>query len=124
MKLAGWLALFAAAAAPIWVVLDSWDGGKALAFALGGFFPLTDGAMWWTCGLQLAALGSMPGPFGWVTFDSSGYCTNRPSHTALLATLQMLAGFDPHVLLLLLALIIGVGMAYLSLEVARAFGWL
>lgn len=124
MKPAGWIALFAAAAAPVWVVVDSWNGGKALQFALGGFFPLTDGAMWWTCGLQLAALGSMPGPFGWVTFDSSGYCTNRPSHTGLLATLQMLAGFDPHVLLLLLALIIGVGMAYFSLQVARTFGWL
>ena len=124
MKLAGWFALFAAAAAPVWVVVDSWNGGKALAFALGGFFPLTDGAVWWTCGLQLAALGSMPGPYGWVTFDSSGYCTNRPSHTGLLATLQMLAGFDPHVLLLLLALMIGLGMAYFALEVARTFGWL
>ncbi|HEV8097368.1 MAG TPA: hypothetical protein VGP71_16695, partial [Burkholderiales bacterium] len=124
MKPAGWIALFAAAAAPVWVVTNSWNGGKALAFALGGFFPLTDGAMWWTCGLQLAALGSMPGPFGWVTFDSSGYCTNRPSHTGLLATLQVLAGYDPHVLLLLLALIIGVGMAYFSLQVAKTFGWL
>jgi hypothetical protein len=123
-KLAGWIALIAAAAAPIFVVVDSWGGGKPLVFALGGFFPLTDGAMWWTCGLQLAGLGSVPGPFGWVTFDSSGYCTNRPSHTGLLATLQMIAGFDPHVLLLLLALIVGAGMAYLSLEVARTFGWL
>jgi len=124
MKPAGWLALFAAAAAPLWVVVDSWNTGKVSQFALGGFFPLTDGAMWWTCGLQLAALGSIPGPFGWVAFDSSGYCTNRPSHTALVATLQMLAGFDPHVLLLLLALIVGVGMAYLSFESARTFGWL
>src|SRR5436190_11388945 len=124
MKLAGWIALVAAAAAPVWVVIDSWGGGKPLVFALGGFFPLTDGAMWWTCGLQLAALGSMPGPFGWVTFDSSGYCTNRPSHTGLMATLQLLTGFDPHLLLLLLALIIGVGMAYLALQVAKTFGWL
>ena len=124
MKPAGWLKLIAAAAAPVWVVVDAWDGGKALAFALGGFFPLIDGAVWWTCGLQLAALGSMPGPYGWVTFDSSGYCTTRPSHTGLLATLQLLAGFDPHVLLLLLALMIGVGMAYFSLEVAKTFGWL
>ena len=124
MKLGGWIALVAAAAAPVWVVIDSWGGGKPLAFALGGFFPLTDGAMWWTCALQLAGLGSLPGPFGWVTFDSSGYCTNRPTHTGLLATLQILAGFDPHVLLLMLALLIGVAMAYLSLEVARTFGWL
>lgn len=123
-KLAGWIALFAVSAAPVWLVVDSWRGGKPLVFALGGFFPLTDGAMWWTCGLQLAALGSVPGPFGWVTFDSSGYCTNRPSHTGLLATLQLLAGFDPHVLLLLLALTIGVGMTYLSLEAAKTFGWL
>ena len=119
-----WTVVLAAAIAPAWIVVDAWRGGKALAFALGGFFPLTDGAVWWTCGLQLAALGSMPGPYGWVTFDSSGYCTNRPSHTGLLATLQMLAGFDPHVLLLLLALMIGVGMAYLALEAARTFGWL
>jgi len=124
MKPAGWLALLAAAAAPFWIVVDAWHGGKALAFALGGFFPLTDGAVWWTCGLQLAALGSMPGPYGWVTFDSSGYCTNRPTHTGLLATLQLLAGFDPHVLLLLLALILGLGMAYFALQTARTFGWL
>jgi len=114
----------AAAVAPLWIVVDGWRGGKALAFALGGFFPLTDGAVWWTCGLQLAALGNMPGPYGWVTFDSSGYCTNRPSHTGLLATLQMVAGYDPHVLLLLLALMIGAGMAYFALEVARTFGGL
>jgi hypothetical protein len=118
------IAVLAAAGTPLWIVFDAWRGGKPLAFALGGFFPLTDGAMWWTCGLQLAALGSMPGPYGWVTFDSSGYCTNRPSHAGLMATLQLLAGFDPHVLLLLLALLIGVGMAYLLLEAARSFGWL
>lgn len=122
MKLAGWIALFAASAAPVWLVVAFWGGGKPLVFALGGFFPLTDGAMWWTCGLQLAALGNVPGPFGWVTFDSSGYCTNRPSHTGLLATLQILAGFDPHVLLLLLALIIGLSMAYLAVQVTRTFG--
>lgn len=119
-----WIVVLGAAGAPLCIVIDAWGGGKPLVFALGGFFPLTDGAMWWTCGLQLAALGSMPGPFGWVTFDSSGYCTNRPSHAGLMATLQLLAGFDPHVLLLLLALIIGVGMAYLLLEAARTFGWL
>lgn len=123
MNLIQWLVVLAASAAPLWLVVDAWNGGKPLIYALGGYFPLTDGAIYWLCSLQLAALGDVPGPFGWVTFLSSGYCTNRPSHTGLLATLQLLAGFDPHVLLLLLGLIIGAGMAYLSLEVARTFGW-
>lgn len=115
--------VLAASVTPLWLVVDAWGGGKPLVYALGGFFPLNDGAIHWLCSLQLAALGDVPGPFGWVTFDSSGYCTNRPSHTGLLATLQLLAGFDPHNLLLLLGLIIGIGMTYLSLEVARTFGW-
>jgi len=123
MNLTQWIVVLAASVAPLWLVLDAWNGGKPLVYALGGFFPLTDGAIYWLCSVQLAALGDVPGPFGWVTFLSGGYCTNRPSHTGLLATLQLLAGFDPHVLLLLLGLIIGVGMAYLSLEVARTFGW-
>jgi len=123
MNLTRWIVVLAASVAPLWLVLDAWGGGKPLSYALGGYFPLTDGAVYWLCSVQLAALGEVPGPFGWVTFLSGGYCTNRPSHTGLLATLQLLAGFDPHVLLLLLGLIIGVGMAYLSLEVARTFGW-
>ena len=124
MKPIQWMVALAASLVPVWLVLDAWGGGKPLVYALGGFFPLTDGAIYWVCSLQLAALGEVPGPFGWVAFDSGGYCTNRPSHAGLLATLQLLAGFDPHVLLLLLGLIIGVGMAYLFLEVARTFGWL
>ena len=118
-----WLLVLAGSLVPAALVFLAWDGGKPLAYMLGGLFPLTDGAVWWACSLQLAGLGSMPGPYGWVAFDSSGYCTNRPSHAGLLAALQLLAGFDPHVLLLLIALLIGIGIAYLSLEAGRTFGW-
>ena len=119
-----WIVALVASLAPVWLVVDGWGGGKPLVYALGGFFPLTDGAIYWLCSLQLAASGDVPGPFGWVTFLSGGYCTNRPSHTGLLATLQVLAGFDARVLLLMLGMIIGAAMAYLSFEVAKTFGWL
>jgi hypothetical protein len=118
-----WLLVLAGSLIPAALVVQAWDGGKPLAYTLGGLFPLTDGVVWWACSLQLAGLGNMPGPYGWAAFDSSGYCTNRPSHAGLLAALQLLAGFDPHALLLLIALLIGFGIVYLSLEAGRTFGW-
>jgi len=122
-SLIAWIFVVAAMLAPLWTVVSAWAGGNPLAYALGGLFPLTDGALYWGCSLQLAALGSVPGPFGWVTFNSGGYCTNRPSHTGILATLQLLSGFDPQVLLVLLGLLIAIGMAFFALQVARTFGW-
>lgn len=94
-------------------VAYSWRSGSSGLMSIGGYWPVSDAAGYQDCAMSLAATGS---------FHAPDWCSRRALYPAVLAGCLLACDWDMHLVLILQAVLIGLAIFAVCVEVARLVG--
>ena len=101
-------------ATAVGLVVRDWALARTVSLTVAGFMPLSDALGYWKCASELATTGHIT--------QLTSACSNRLTYTALLASLMVLTDWHPHLIFVAQAVLIGIAVAGLVLQVGRLAG--
>ncbi|WP_295442871.1 hypothetical protein [uncultured Thiodictyon sp.] len=101
-------------AAAVFLLLRDWEAARTISVSAAGFLPLSDAIGYWNCASEIAARGELTQNIEW--------CGKRLTYTTFLAAVLGLTNWHPHLMYLAQALVVGLAVAGLALQVARLTG--